>query len=382
MSKPTLETLADFLADWSLEAPFWTGLLGRLPRHSVSSGGIFLFRTEDSGVGLAVGPQFESWPRLQRVAALQRAGLHDLLGSLHAAPLDLYSRRWHLAVEWRIFQFLPDSVRQAIPELARLFPRFPDPFPLELEAYQAAVDLRDAGRWPPALIAGILDEHRYWTQGREFEPAGSEGESLHADPGRESLLAQAARHGTGSPGLDRWLDWQGGTKRPGLNPAPLAAVLESFGGTRLRYAARRPSRRYGTFPGVKIEPHLYIVSIIDTSGSISGVDLARFFYQIQALWRQGHRITLMEADVRVQREYPFRGIQPELQPRGGGGTDFDPAIQRAERTYYPDLILYFTDGKGPAPRKWGGTPLFWYLTGEETGEHLPGEKLSSRPIIM
>jgi hypothetical protein len=274
-----------------------------------------------------------------------------------------------------MYQFLPEDIRTVDANLAAMLPRLSDPFPLDLGFYRGAVRLTDTGRWPSNLVSLIMEEHRYWTHGQEFLAKKSEGKSLYWGDQRASFLAQAIRYGTGTPALERWLDWQQLQKQRPVSTDPLRVMLDRYAGTRLHISSRRPSKRYGSFPGVKTVPHLHLVAIIDTSGSISEADLAHFFAQVEYLWRQGHRITLMEADVRVQKVYPFRGTPPQWRPKGGGGTDFDPAIERAELDYHPDLILYFTDGQGPAPRKWAGTPLIWYLTGEETGEHLPGEKL-------
>src|SRR3546814_1023040 len=48
----------------------------------------------------------------------------------------------------------------------------------------------------------------------------------------------------------------------------------------------------------------------------------------------------------------------ELKPKGGGGTDFRPAIALAE-TMRPDLIVYLTDLAGTFPDRKPRTPIIW-----------------------
>jgi predicted metal-dependent peptidase len=48
--------------------------------------------------------------------------------------------------------------------------------------------------------------------------------------------------------------------------------------------------------------------------------------------------------------------------RGRGGTDLRPPLDRHFlRKHRPDLVVYFTDGDGPAPDKPPGPALIWCL---------------------
>lgn len=151
--------------------------------------------------------------------------------------------------------------------------------------------------------------------------------------------------------------------------------------TFLKNTLRRPSKRYGTTPGVRVRRRTAIVVVLDTSASIGADELATFFGEVHVMWRAGAVVTVIECDAAVVREYPYRGIIPSTVS-GGGGTSFDPGLRRANELM-PDALLYFTDGEGPEPEVPARVPLLWILTARgrslAEAEHLPGRrvKLSS-----
>lgn len=152
----------------------------------------------------------------------------------------------------------------------------------------------------------------------------------------------------------------------------LRAFVQRSGTKTLRHTHRRASRRYPASPGLRKVRHPRLVVIVDTSASIGSAEWAAFFREIGQIKRQGARVTILEADVIVQRTWMYhRGI-PD-QGKGGGATAFDHAIRRAESVHRPDAILYFTDGQGPVPNDWQGTPLLWVLT--QKNDQLPGRRL-------
>ena len=125
---------------------------------------------------------------------------------------------------------------------------------------------------------------------------------------------------------------------------------------------------------MKLRNHMHIAVVMDTSASISPDQLAQFRNEVKGIHQAGAKITILEADVIVQRTYPFQGFFKDVKSYGRGGTAFDNAIQQAEQNLKADLIIYFSDGEGPVPTSWQGTPLVWCLCGSE-GKHLPGKKL-------
>jgi len=104
-----------------------------------------------------------------------------------------------------------------------------------------------------------------------------------------------------------------------------------------------------------------LVLVVDVSGSIDDELMQRFAREIEAITRRlGAGITLVVGDNRVQRVESFqlgRSRLSDIQFKGGGGTDFTPLLEEAER-HHPDIIVVLTDLDGPAlhqPR----CPVLW-----------------------
>ncbi len=130
--------------------------------------------------------------------------------------------------------------------------------------------------------------------------------------------------------------------------------------TRLAAHRQRPSRRYGSLPGTRIRPQQHLALAIDTSGSVPPDLLGRFAAEINALRRLKHRITLLQFDDRIRLITQLRGPLPS-QWKGRGNTCYDPVIRWANR-HRPDLLLIFTDGRGPRPLLTATQPLLWAVT--------------------
>ena len=89
--------------------------------------------------------------------------------------------------------------------------------------------------------------------------------------------------------------------------------------------------------------------------------MARFAREIQALTRRlDAGLVLVLGDDAVRQVLHFKPGDASLQGivfKGGGGTDFTPLLQEAER-HRPDQTVVLTDLDGPAlfrPR----TPVLW-----------------------
>ena len=127
----------------------------------------------------------------------------------------------------------------------------------------------------------------------------------------------------------------------------------------------RESRRFDSFPGIKVKRFQRLAVALDTSGSISNEDLTVFFSEIHGMWRSGAEIEIFECDARLQRRYPYKGRLP-TQVAGRGGTAFDPvfAALRANRLVRYDGCIYLTDGVAPAPTIRPPCRLIWVVTGD------------------
>lgn len=133
--------------------------------------------------------------------------------------------------------------------------------------------------------------------------------------------------------------------------------------TRVVPTNRRMSKRFGTFPGIRIQREQRVAVVIDTSGSINQAQLEMFFSEIHGVWRTGAEVMVVECDAAVQRTYPYKGKIPQ-DISGGGGTAFDPAFQwlRQPQNGRFDACLYLTDGYGPQPQVRPRCPLMWVVT--------------------
>ena len=113
------------------------------------------------------------------------------------------------------------------------------------------------------------------------------------------------------------------------------------------------------FSGMKSVPRLVVV--VDVSGSIEDTLMDRFAREIEAITRRLEAgLVLVIGDDRVQQVQSFEPGHSDLRQiefRGGGGTDFTPLLEEADR-HRPDIGVVLTDLDGPArfqPR-W---PVIW-----------------------
>lgn len=99
----------------------------------------------------------------------------------------------------------------------------------------------------------------------------------------------------------------------------------------------------------KAVPRLAV--IVDVSGSIEDPLLARFAREIDAITRRLETaITIVIGDHRVSHVdtcAPGRSKLERVEFRGGGGTDFAPLFEEADR-HRPDIGVVLTDLQGPA----------------------------------
>lgn len=106
-----------------------------------------------------------------------------------------------------------------------------------------------------------------------------------------------------------------------------------------------------------------IALAVDTSGSVDEKLLARFVAEITViLERLDPRLLLIVCDAAVQQTFEFGGrtgaaLLRRFKFKGGGGTDFRPAIVAATE-WQPDLLIYLTDLEGEAGNE-PKYPVLW-----------------------
>lgn len=117
------------------------------------------------------------------------------------------------------------------------------------------------------------------------------------------------------------------------------------------YTWSRPNKRYlhagFIFPSLVPDRISHIVSVMDTSGSVTPKMLNKYAAEKSALLDEGlaDKLTVIYTDTKVQKVEVFeRGDEVKLSPKGGGGTDFRAAMKYiAENCEDASVILFFTD---------------------------------------
>jgi predicted metal-dependent peptidase len=112
-----------------------------------------------------------------------------------------------------------------------------------------------------------------------------------------------------------------------------------------------PNRRHiasGLYlPSVERQGMGEIVIAVDTSGSIGKRELEQFAGEISAISEeaQPEAIHVVYCDAAVQSAQEFRASEPvQLEPKGGGGTDFRPVFEWVtENDPTPACLIYLTD---------------------------------------
>ena len=160
-----------------------------------------------------------------------------------------------------------------------------------------------------------------------------------------------------------------------LQPSiPWRAMLSRFmsSAARIDYNLTRPSQRR---EGDAILPSLHTRQIdvavaIDTSGSVKQEELDVFLTELNAIkGSMNARITLLACDAVLDENCPwiFEPWDPlKLPPQlsGGGTTDFNPIFDwLTANILRPDLLIYFTDGKGHFPDTPPSLPVLWLVKG-------------------
>jgi predicted metal-dependent peptidase len=208
-----------------------------------------------------------------------------------------------------------------------------------------------------------LERHEPWREIR----SRSEMENAVLDTHLDSLL-RTAHQRTNAPAwgqLPSYVREQlAGLVLPAQTTLHWRAALRMFAqsarSTRLRSTVRRPSKRYGTTPGIRIDRRQRVLVAIDTSGSVGQREFEHFFAEIRAIWRAGAEVEVVECDTEIHRRYTYKGKTPEWV-QGRGGTDFTQPLQLANDTR-PDALIYLTDGFAGSVLPAIHVPVMWLIS--------------------
>lgn len=334
----------------------------------------------------------------QRLGALKHEVLHLVFGHLLREQDFTNVRIFHLAADLVVNQYLsPEQLNPASLTL-NLFPELDlQPFrPVEFYYDELASAwnkiLRRGQIISPKLSnlmaagTGPLPGHDLW-QNEVDRLSAAEKKVL--ETGIQQIVRQAIQRvgakGQGSlpEGLQKQLNQLSISHEATLDWRRFLRLFVGAGQrTFLQNTLRKPSRRYGVNPGLRIRNKHKLLIALDTSASITDGEIQAFFQEIQQIWRLGTEIFILECDTQINNAYIYRGTTPAVVA-GRGGTHFDAAIHYANQQSDADAVVYFTDGLGPAPSLPCRKPLLWMISGGKKGddgrwEHLPGRKTELR----
>lgn len=131
-----------------------------------------------------------------------------------------------------------------------------------------------------------------------------------------------------------------------------------------------------------------VMIAIDTSGSMGGL-MPGIMAEVSAILQEIRApVTFVSIDAEVQssgRTADWKVIARES--KGGGGTDFRPLfthIENMKRTERPNLVIFATDGCGPAPAEEpDNLHTIWLLCGDYTAKPAPwGRYISTGPKVV
>ena len=133
---------------------------------------------------------------------------------------------------------------------------------------------------------------------------------------------------------------------------------------------------YGDFDRRLISSGLYLENLegesidvfccIDTSGSISDHEINKFMAEVKGILNSYPNINfkLWYADHKCYGPYKIESLEKIPNPKGGGGTDFEPffkAMKRHGSNNVEAVSIYLTDGYGYFPEKEPLIPVLWVV---------------------
>jgi len=381
-----------------LEQPYFGYLLTDIAKEvTVDSTQSMTIRYEEPVFVIDIHPEF--WQNhirneQEQMGHLFHQLLHLFLGHLYVASEYSNPFLFDIAADLQVNQYIPADWLWENPVLLSDLADLPlDTGQSLYYYYEQLVELQgEDGKDHPKAYGklaeweaeqGLLFEsHRYWSRSRRTSK--TEREMIHWST--RSLLGVAGK-GAGPEalaqlpeGLRMELSKERETA-PVLNWRRLIRQFsQSSRSTFLKETVHRPSKRYGTRPGVRVRRRHRLLVGVDTSGSVSQKEQQAFFQEIRFLSRTGASISLAEFDAEIQRVYTYRGKQPDFVV-GGGGTNFLSVLEYANTQGPWDGVILFTDGFAPIPGIGIRFPLLWVITAQglasETSlfKALPGMKL-------
>jgi predicted metal-dependent peptidase len=320
-------------------------------------------------------------PMAQLVGMLLHETHHVVLGHVVADPSD-YPDRWARTVAEEVTA--NEFVKEPLPDGGILLKDFPVLRPMQstderynqLKHEVVRAQIRSpqgptVGADGQSCVGSTLDDHTVWEEEqRDPQQAKETVQAVVCDAVVEagienvpSELKDALRDmGIGDAPGDAQHDLLG--DQPGH--LDWRRLLRRYAGQilQVRPTFGRPSRRFpdlvGIVPGKCRQcERPKVMAVIDTSGSITP-ELLELIGGELALLARHYTVIVVECDCVIHAVYEYQA--PPTAVHGCGGTDLRPPLARTFlQRHRPDLIVYFTDGFGPAPQRAPRVPLVWCL---------------------
>lgn len=362
-----------------LDRPFLGALVLRLPMQETEAP--WCPTTATDARKIYFNPSyFDSLSLSQIEFALAHEALHCALAHF-ARRLHRDKRRWDIACDLAVnplliddgltpppdVLYLPDYSGLSAEEIYPMLEENPDDEPHDRHLYDAEPQDQD-----PSVSRSQEPVTRSGSSPAPPQTLSPDERARLEQQWQERLAGaaqQAAQAGRLSGTLARLVDHL-------IAPAlPWRQLLARYMSMRARddFDYARPGRREGEaiLPALR-SGTVNVAVAVDTSGSVSTAEMSEFVNEVDALKGQVKaRISLVCCDSELAPESPqvFEPWEPLEAPEslsGGGGTDFSPVFQWAEKLdVAPDLLIYFTDAKGRFPDAAPAFPVIWLVKGRE-----------------
>ena len=324
------------------------------------------------GKTLLFNPDFVDEISLQQtIGSLAHIVMHLALGH-HWRQGERNNRRWNTATDFTINQNLintefdlPDGylVSQAYDEMSaeEIYAQLPEEETRKDDSSGEGEDDEDDGvkDIDPGKCGAVL-------------PIKDKKEASENQAEWKAATSQALRIGNLSSEMKREISE---TLFP---PLPWYVLLRDFVERTARndYSWSRPSPRYFSsgiiLPSLISEELPEVAIAIDTSGSIDKEQLTQFASEASAVleaYNTTVRVIYCDSRVKAEQEFTRADLPLELNPVGGGGTDFKPVFNYIkDNNYSPACLIYLTDLQGRFPDKAPDYPVLWISTEKENKE--------------
>lgn len=322
---------------------------------------------------------FTPWAVLsesQQLGALKHEALHLVLGHPFGRHQYANSARFDLAADLVVNQYLsPEQLAPNAPTLELVNQWLTGLGHPELEPHRELgyyyQRLPQSNQFPSNQgVDGAGLGHQSWNALGQLDEAhrslvSQQLDSKLEESAQRTELVNARARGLLPASVLEALAQAIARRRPTVNWRRLLRLFASSARrTSVKNTLRRPSKRYGTTPGTRIQPHQHILVALDTSASVDDQQLKRFFEELHHIWRAGAELTIVECDTEIKSQYRYRG-EPPKAISGRGGTCFDAPIEMANRLRV-DATIYFTDGEAPPPEISARAPILWLIHNDRT----------------